>query len=73
MSENPTVITCDGCGADITYTGNSVDYRLSLNVQAMSSRGGVVTDMMISPPLDGSRHFCGLPCLYAWSDERKVA
>ena len=64
-------LTCDGCGADIAYTGNSVDYRLALVVQSMPSRGGFVTDMMIYPPLKHDCYFCGLNCMDQWTDRRR--
>jgi hypothetical protein len=69
---NETII-CDGCGHDLTYTENSVDYRLVLASQSMASLGGVVTDMMIYPPVERSYHFCRLQCLDAWRSTRPDA
>lgn len=60
-------ITCNGCGFDLTDTGNSVAWRLALTVEQQPTRDGYVTDMMIYPPLPvGTYHFCGLPCLNTW-------
>jgi hypothetical protein len=71
-----TEIKCDQCGEDITYTGNSVDYRLILGFQSKDPwylkeglRGGAVTDMMISPPLNRAYHFCGTSCLAVWAQK----
>lgn len=71
-------ITCDGCGADMTYTGNSVDYYLRLTTGSPQSwymkegrNGGAVTDMMIYPPIKGDHHFCGLECLDRWRGREK--
>jgi hypothetical protein len=62
-----TTVLCDGCGSDLTRTGNSVDYRLALTNEAIPSAGGFVTDMMIYPSLrDGDKYFCGLGCLDHW-------
>lgn len=65
MTERHQVI-CDVCDADITFTGNSIDYRIALTVEPIPNRGGYVTDMMIYPPLDKNRHFCGEACLRLW-------
>lgn len=62
MAENRKV-TCDSCGADLTVTGNSVDYRVLLRSEALPSWGGAVTDMMIHPPIRQPMHFCGIACL----------
>ncbi len=71
-------ISCDGCGRDIAYTGNSEDYYLVLGYDAKSPwylkeglRGGVVTDMAIAPPLDRQHHFCDLICMDHWSNRRR--
>jgi hypothetical protein len=72
MSETTQIITCDGCGNDITTTGNSVDYRLSLRSEPKPSWGGAVTDMMIYPSLKSNKHFCGLGCLDKWTTGRMI-
>jgi hypothetical protein len=59
-------ITCDHCNADITYTGNCVDYRILLRSEEMQSRGGAVTAMMLYPPTGHDKHFCGNGCLKNW-------
>lgn len=59
-------VTCDGCGADISSTGNSIDYRLLLTAEELPPAGMSVTDMMIYPPIKQDAHFCGLGCLAVW-------
>lgn len=61
-------VTCDGCGRDLTTTGNSIDYRLALANERLPSRGGCVTDMMIYPPIKRDAHFCGMACLKKWAE-----
>ena len=56
-------ITCDHCGADLTFTGNSIDWRLALTNEQIPSHGGIVTDMYIQPALEKNMHFCRLHCL----------
>lgn len=58
-------ITCDGCGDDIAYTGNCVDYRLVLTSEAKAPwyareglEGGAVTAMYISRPISRDHTFC---------------
>lgn len=58
-----TKVTCDGCGHDITHTGNSVDWRISVRNERIPSRPGAVTDMGIPHPLKQNYDFCGLRCL----------
>ena len=65
MSEKREV-NCDACAADLTYTGNSVDYRVVLGSESLPSRGGAVTAMMVYPPITPTRHFCGIQCLVKW-------
>ncbi len=59
-------VTCDGCGEDLTRTGNSVDYRLVLKNEAIPSVGGFVTSMPATPSLEGPAYFCDLACLDLW-------
>ncbi len=61
-----TSVTCDTCGADITSTGNSVDYRVVLDSERIPLIGYSCTDMMIHPPVARAHHFCGLRCLGGW-------
>lgn len=56
-------IICDSCDRDITYTGNSIDYRLALKNERIQSKEGAVTDMMVYPILDDDLYFCGKGCL----------
>jgi len=66
-------IICDGCDADLTYTGNSVDYRLVLTTEGKTPwfvrEGltiGAMTDVNLEPPIKRTHHFCGIPCLIKW-------
>lgn len=59
-------IICDGCGRDITYTGNSIDWRLALRNEEIPSYSGTVTDMYIPPQIDKDVYFCGIECLKKW-------
>ena len=66
-------INCDGCGSDLTYTGNSVDYRLVLDCESKTPwfvgeglEFGTVTDMLIYPPVSRPHHFCRMECLDSW-------
>ena len=68
-----TAITCDGCGGDLTETGNCVDYRLALLSQNIPTHGGFVTMMGKYPAIEHDCYFCGLGCLDRWSDRRKYA
>lgn len=71
-------ITCDGCGDDIAYTGNCVDYRLVLTSEAKAPwyareglEGGAVTAMYISRPISRDHTFCNMVCLDYWSARRR--
>jgi len=66
-------VHCDKCGADITYTSNSVDYRVVLGSEGKSPwyqkeglSGGVMTEVMIYDPFPQLRHFCNEVCLAIW-------
>lgn len=66
-----STVTCDGCGFDLTYTHNSVDYRLRLASEAkpIYPDAGVVADMFISSSIDCDKHFCRLDCMERWLTE----
>ncbi|WP_027578518.1 hypothetical protein [Bradyrhizobium sp. Ai1a-2] len=64
-------IKCDGCGADITSTGNCFDYRLALVVETRAVQGPSVTAMAVSLPLDRDHHYCGINCLDQWRDRKR--
>jgi len=67
MMEN-IKITCDNCERDITYTGNSIDWRIALINERVPISPDLtcVADMMIYPPLKHDCHFCGKECLKSW-------
>ena len=61
---------CDGCGADLTHTGNCEGWCLTLSNTAIG--GGFVTSMTISPKLKGgTHHFCDLLCLDHWRSRKQ--
>lgn len=66
-------ITCDGCGRDLTYTGNCVDYRLVLGNETKPPYPDAwsVTAMGIYPPLKRTHHFCDLLCLDQWRERER--
>ena len=66
-------ITCDGCGADLTYTNNCQGYRLVLAFQEKPTTPGVgaVTLLAVKPPISQAHHFCGLRCLDRWRDANR--
>lgn len=59
-------ISCDGCGRDLTTTGNMVDYRLLLTSENIAPSGPTATAMMVYPAIMQPAHFCGLHCLRGW-------
>lgn len=63
MTETHKVI-CDTCGKDITFTGNSIDWRLAVQNQRVTSgaSAGAVTDMMIYPVTKADTHYCSWRC-----------
>lgn len=68
-----TEIKCDNCGCDLTYTGNSVDYRVVLSSEGKAPwfereglSGGAMTDVAIADPFPKTRHFCNETCLAVW-------
>lgn len=65
-----TEIICDGCGADLTYTGNCEDYYLVVKSASKLSRGGFVTEMAKYPPIKREHDFCDLVCLDHWRARR---
>lgn len=64
MSKN-TVVLCDHCRADITYSGASDAYRIVLECELVPTHPEVRVqhDVSIRPPLIGARHFCSVRCL----------
>jgi hypothetical protein len=58
-------VVCDNCGFDVTYTSNSINYKISLKNERIPSwsESGAVTDMMIYPKLPKDYDFCSLGCL----------
>lgn len=59
-------ITRDACGADLTTSTNSVDWRLALVNEPIPPAGGNVTAAMKYRVIEGDRYFCGIPCLREW-------
>lgn len=64
-----TKVTCDQCNEDITYTWNSVGYRVALINERLpiNPAAHAVTDMMkYAPVAGGNKHFCDMQCLKKW-------
>lgn len=60
-------IICDNCIADLTYTENSIAYRIVCKGERIPCfPNSPVTDMMIYPPFPFDLHFCGTDCLKQW-------
>jgi len=66
-------IYCDGCGDNLSASGNSIDYRLSLIVERIAPHDGPLTDVMRYPPIKKDCHFCDLRCLRNWLDSKTAA
>lgn len=74
MTQKKSPVICDGCGKNISATGNAVDYRLELSIKQLppwyvleGETGGVVTAMMIYPEIKETKHFCNnLGCVKRW-------
>lgn len=55
---------CDLCDSDITYTTNSVDYRIILKSEKIPTNPNyTITDMGIRNPIEGEHCFCSIACL----------
>lgn len=69
---NTVEIKCDGCGTDLAYTRNDVDYRLILQSERkpIHPEAKTVTSLTIHPPMEQARYFCGLLCLDRWRTAR---
>lgn len=65
------IARCENCNNDISYTTNSINWRIALVNERIPSCGGVVTDMMIYPQLENDLRFCGLGCLKSWVNKEK--
>lgn len=61
-----TKVTCDHCGRDLTETKGAYEYRLVLANQFIPHTGSIVLDVLIPPPIDSTKHFCGTECLKKW-------
>lgn len=59
-------IYCDGCGDNLSYADNSIDYRLHLVSERILLCDGPVTDVMRYPSIKRDHHFCNLECLRNW-------
>lgn len=64
--------TCDGCEADLTFTGNCVDYRLLVTSESIPNPSGVALLVASYPAIDRPHHFCGWACFDKWYEKRKA-
>lgn len=60
---------CDYCNADISESKGIPNYRLHLSCSAAPDYGGISLDVMMYPPIDSPKDFCGLGCLKKWIDK----
>lgn len=80
MSQKLSPIICDGCGKDITTTGNCQDYRLRLTTfspmpwyAAEGRDSGALTLMAVYPAIKNDLHFCNsLRCVKSWVEKLKL-
>lgn len=61
-----TTFTCDNCGRDITTTDSRPRYRLISSAESMPHDTNRVAMISVSPPFEGEKAFCGIPCLKEW-------
>lgn len=59
-------ILCDFCESDITDSQGFPRYRLVLSQESLPVLGGCVCDVLVQPPLDEVKYFCGVGCLKEW-------
>ena len=60
-------ITCDFCGKDISETGKMPEFRLHLLAESIPSQSMSTYAVLVRPPIDSDKYFCGLNCLTGWS------
>ena len=62
---------CDACEKDLTYGGNTAEYRLALVAQGKASRGSeIFATMPENPPIETDAYFCDLICLKKWLEDK---
>ena len=61
-------ITCDVCRKDLTYVDFVPRFRLCLTAEDISFVGNVIAAVLVYPPIEKPMYFCGLKCLWDWSD-----
>ena len=65
-------IHCDRCLEELTYSKGTTEYYLTLAYGRRSAERGVSAHhlVLVYPPLDGSKHFCGMACLAQWMNNK---
>lgn len=63
-----TAVTCDGCGKDLTYATNCIEYRLHLCDVPIPFKSAIVTAMHVEPNITAPADFCGFKCLRKWAN-----
>jgi len=64
-------VTCDGCGRDLSSTGNSDDKRIMMCMEFIPNPGPTSTALAVADPLPQSPcHFCSLECLKVWMKDK---
>ena len=59
-------VRCYLCERHLNYASPYEDYYLHLSATQRHSDGAVFS-VMIYPPIDRDKHFCGVKCLFLWS------
>lgn len=62
-------MNCDNCKADISESKGIPNYRLHLSCSAAPDYGGISLDVLIYPPIDKRKDFCGFGCLQKWMEK----
>lgn len=67
MSEAISII-CDSCDKElITHSSNPVNYSIELKtINTNINNTGIQNAILIVPPFEGTKHFCGRKCLSDW-------
>jgi len=57
---------CDNCNCDLTNSDCVTVHRLVLSCETCPYVGSVTLDILILPPINRTKYFCGLVCLKQW-------
>lgn len=62
-------VTCDNCQRELVIDSSYPhEWGLELSAKDFGIKSGVTVYACIcDPPIEETRHFCGIKCLYSWS------